>query len=89
MQSRCAHLRARHPPANVHLALHLKVLECLLPELRLSQCPCAARNGTRRWAVAEDAIHARLAHLVVALRVDLELHIGIEVARRFADGANV
>jgi hypothetical protein len=39
--------------------------------------------------VGEDAVDARLAHLVVALRVHEELHVGVQVPRRFADGANV
>jgi hypothetical protein len=39
--------------------------------------------------MAEYPVHARLAHHVVAFRVDLEVHVGVEVARRFAYGANV
>lgn len=44
-----------------------------------------ARGGARR----EDAIHARLAHFMVAFRVDEESHAGIQVAGRFADGADL
>lgn len=39
--------------------------------------------------MTEYTIYARLAHFVVAFGVDLKLHVGIEVARRFADRANV
>lgn len=39
--------------------------------------------------MAEDAVYTRLAHFVVAFWVHLELHVGVEVARRFADRANV
>lgn len=37
----------------------------------------------------EYTIHARLAHLMVALRVHQKAHIRVEVARRFAYWANV
>lgn len=49
----------------------------------------AAGNGALRRAVREDAVDARLAHLVIALWVDEEAHIGVEVARRLAHRADV
>lgn len=36
-----------------------------------------------------DAVDARLAHLVVALRVDEESHVWVEVTRRLAHGTDV
>jgi hypothetical protein len=82
-------LRARYSSAYVHLSLHLEILKCLGPELGLPQRARAACNRARRRPVAEYAVHARLAHFVVAFGVDLELHVGVEVARRLADRADV
>lgn len=73
----------------VDLALNFQVCKRLLPELDLSQRPGA--SCYRAWGrpMTEYAVNTRLAHFVVAFRIDLELHIGIEVARRLAYWANV
>ena len=76
----CANLHSCYPPPDVHLPLNLDVVKGLFAELLLPQRPVAARHGARRGPVGEDAVDARLAHLVVALRVDQEAHVGVEVA---------
>ena len=55
----------------------------------LSEGFAAVRNGTGGRAGGEDTVDAGGAHFVVAFWVDEELERGIEVAVRFADGADV
>lgn len=78
-----------HPPPNVHLPLHLQILKRRLPEPALPKRSCASGDRARRRTMTEDAVHARLAHLVVTFRVHEELHVRVEVARRFAYWADV
>jgi len=82
-------IRLRNPPANIHLLLHLDIFKGLPPEPLLAQGPPAPGHGTRGRALREDAVDARLAHLVVAFGVDEEAHVRVQVARRFAYWANV
>jgi hypothetical protein len=79
------HSRARYSSPYIHL----QVLERLRPKFCLPQRPRASSDRTGRGSMTEYAVYTGLAHLVVAFWVDLELHVGVEVARRFADGANV
>jgi hypothetical protein len=73
----------------VDFALDFQVLECLGAEFGFSKRTGASGDWTGRGAVAEYSVDARLAHFVVAFWIDFELHVGVEIARRFADGANV
>lgn len=78
--TRRRHLHFSHPSPNVHLSLHLYVLEGLLAEPVLSKRSLAACDGALCGAVREDAVHAGLAHFVVAFGVHEEAHVGVQVA---------
>lgn len=82
-------LRFRNPPPDVYFPLHLEVLECLGPELRLPKRLVTSRDRAWRRTVCEDSIDAGFAHLVVAFGIDQEAHMRVEVARRFTYDANV
>lgn len=76
-------------PADVDFAFDLQVFKGLLPEPLFPEGAGAAGDGTGGGALGEDAVHARFAHFVIALRVHEESHFGVEVAGGFADGADV
>lgn len=78
-----------HAPPNIYFSLHSDIFERLLAELVLTQGLATSSNWTVRGTAREDAVHARLAHLVVAFWVDEKSHIGIQVSRGFADGADL
>ena len=82
-------LHSRYPAPYVHLALYLQVLKRLFSEFVLPECSSAAGDRAGSGASREDAVDAGLAHLVVAFWVDEEAHVGVEVAGRLADGADV
>lgn len=55
----------------------------------LAESFAAVGNGAGCGTGREDPVDARRAHFVVAFWVDEELEGGVEVAVRFADGADV
>ena len=76
------------PPSNVDLTLDLQVFERLAAEPLFAKRAGAPSHGARSGTLAEDAIHAGLAHLVVAFRVHQKAHVRVQVARGFADRAD-
>ena len=83
------HAHSGDPSADVALALDGQVLELGLPELVAAQRLAAAGDRAGGGPGGEDALDARVAHLVVALRVDEEAHALVEVRRRLAHRAHV
>jgi len=82
-------LHGSNLPPDIDLPLDLEILERLLPELLLPYRTRTAGDGAGSWASGKYAIDARLAHLMVAYRTDEETHVLIEIARGFADGADI
>ena len=82
-------LHLSDPPSNINLPLYLYIVEVLLAEALFPKCASTSCDGARGRALGEDAVDTRLAHFVVAFGVDEEAHIGIEIAGRFAYGADV
>lgn len=78
-----------HPSPDIYFALYVDVFECLFAEFVFAQCLAAASNWAAGWASTEDSVHAGLAHLVVAFRVDQEAHVRVEVSRGLADRADL
>lgn len=66
----------------------MDVVKGLPAEPVLAQGLAAAGDGAGGGSGGEDAVDARLAHFVVAFRVDEEAHVRVEVARGLADGAD-
>ena len=64
------------------------VLKRLFSKPVLAKRLAAACDGARGGTGGEDAVDARLAHLVVAFWVDQEAHVRVEVAGGLADGAD-
>lgn len=77
------------PPSYINFALYLYIVKVLLAEALLPECASTPCDGARGGALREDPVDTRLAHFVVAFWVDEEAHTGIEIAGRFAYGANV
>lgn len=74
--------------SDVYLPLHSNILECLLPELGLSEGTLASGNRTRRGSMREYSVDTRLAHFVIALWVDEKPHVWVQVPRALADRAD-
>lgn len=69
-----------HSLANVDLTFDTNVLECLGTEPVLAQRLVTTGHGAQRRPGREDAVDARLTHLVVAFRIDQEAHVRVQVA---------
>lgn len=77
------------PPSDINFPLYLYIIKGLLAEALFPECTGTPCNRARGGALGEDAVDTRLAHFVVAFWVDEEAHIGVEIAGRFAYGADV
>lgn len=78
-----------YSPPDINFALNVDVVKGLLAEPLFPQRASTPGDRTRGRTLGEDAVDARLAHFVVAFRVDEEAHVGVEIARRFAYGADI
>lgn len=78
-----------HAPADIHFSLNSDILKGLLAEAVLAKGFATSSDGAASWTRRENSIDTRLAHLVVALRVDEESHVRVEIPRRLADGADL
>lgn len=73
------------PLPNVDLPFDTDILKGLLSESVLAQRLVATGYRTGRGSRREDAVHAGLAHFVIAFWIDEEPHVRVEVSRGLAD----
>lgn len=69
-----------HTPPDIYFSLHPDIFECLLAEPIFTQGLATSGYWTVCRTGGKDAVHARLAHLVVAFRVDEKAHVRVEVS---------
>ena len=77
-----SHLHLHDLLPEIDLALHLQILESCPPEVPIGKRLRATCNRTYTIALTKQSFYAGIAHLMVAYWVDLELHVGVEEARR-------
>ena len=82
-------VHSSYPTSYIHFTLNLQVLEFRQPEPLFPQRSRAASDRARGRPLGKYTIDAGFAHLVVTFWVDEKSHVGIEIASRFADGADV
>ena len=82
-------LHVHHAPPDIHFSLNADILKGLLAEAVLAEGLAASSDRAASWTRREDSVDARLAHLVVALRVDQESHVRVQIPRGLADGADL
>lgn len=58
------------PSSDINLPFYLYIIEGLLAEALFPKCAGTPCDRARGGALGEDAVHARLAHFVVAFWVD-------------------
>jgi hypothetical protein len=82
-------IHVHHAPPDIHLSLNSNVLKGLLAKAVLAEGLAAPSDGAASGTRGEYSVHAGLAHLVVAFRVDEESHVRVEIPRGLADGADL
>lgn len=85
----CGYVHFADFRADITLPLDSDVLKSLGLESALPKRSPTACDWAWSWTLREDAVDAGLAHPMVAFGVDLEPHIGVQVAGGFAYWADV
>jgi hypothetical protein len=88
VRAKGADSHVHHAPPDIHFSLNADILKGLLAEAVLAKGLATSGDGAASRARRENSVDTRLAHLVVALRVDEESHVRVEIPRGLADGAD-